>query len=129
MLFSLPCSNNEKGWQRGGAGAINDPVEREKTAFLTDTNLAGPRSELMTPYNEAHTDVNTRILGAGPNEAAMARKRLARTLVRGQGQFSGDVVKNCVRHCCTLEQSPKPALNLSSVISAPATGLTSLPPF
>ena len=54
------------GAQRG-AGAINDAVEREKTAFLTDTNLVGPRSELMTPYNEPHTDVNTRIRGAEPN--------------------------------------------------------------
>ena len=84
MLFSLPCSNNEKAWHRGGAGAINDAVEREKTAFLTDTNLGGPRSELMTPYNEPHTDVNTGILGAGPNEAAIATKTLVRTLVGGK---------------------------------------------
>ena len=67
-----------------GAGAINDAVEREKTAFLTDTNLGGPRSELMTPYNEPHTDVNTGILGAGPNEAAIATKTLVRTLVGGK---------------------------------------------
>ena len=53
---------------------------------------------------------------------------------RGQGRVS-HVVKNCVQHCfctlehcCTLEQSPNPALSISSVISAPATGLT-LPPF
>ena len=53
---------------------------------------------------------------------------------RGQGWVS-HVVKNCVRHCfctlehcCTLEQSPNPALSISSVILAPATGLT-LPPF
>ena len=79
-----------------GAGAINDAVEREKTAFLTDTNLGGPRSELMTPYNEPHTDVNTRILGAEPNEARKTH------VGKGQGRISGDLVKNCVRHCCAL---------------------------
>ena len=75
MLFSFPCSNNEKAWHIGGAGAINDAVEREKTAFLTHTNLGGPRSELMTPYNEPHTDVNTRIREAGPNEAEITERK------------------------------------------------------
>ena len=49
----------KKPGRERGAGAINDAAEREKTAFLTDTNLGGPRSELMTAYNEPHTDVNS----------------------------------------------------------------------
>ena len=119
MLFSLPCSNNEKAWHRGGAGAINDAVEREKTAFLTDTNLVGPRSELMTPYNEPHTDVNTRIRGAEANGNIHTYIR------RGQGWVSGQKLR------AALLQRLKPALDLSSssVISAPATGLTLLPLF
>ena len=65
----------KKPGRERGAGAINDAVEREKTAFLTHTNLGGPRSELMTPYNEPHTDVNTRIREAGRNEADITERK------------------------------------------------------
>ena len=52
--FHCFAQTMKKRATEGGGRRINDAVEREKTAFLTDTNLVGPRSELMTRYNEPH---------------------------------------------------------------------------
>ena len=55
MLFSLLCPNNEKAGHRGG----REPYKwcrwkRENSFFDARQSRVGPRSELMTRYNEPH---------------------------------------------------------------------------
>ena len=68
MLFSLLCPNNEKAGHRGG----REPYKwcrwkRENSFFDARQSRVGPRSELMTRYNEpharAHKDTPARVRG------------------------------------------------------------------
>ena len=55
MLFSLLCPNNEKAGHRGGRETYKwCRWKRENSFFDARQSRVGPRSELMTRYNEPH---------------------------------------------------------------------------
>ena len=55
MLFSLLCPNNEKAGHRGGRETYKWCCwKRENSFFDARQSRVGPRSELMTRYNEPH---------------------------------------------------------------------------
>ena len=108
MLFSLLCPNNEKAGHRGGRETYKwCRWKRENSFFDARQSRVGPRSELMTRYNEPHArehkDTPARV-----GERKSQKTHLSCTqLHKGQS-----LVKIC-DHCCC--ESPSSTLCISSL--------------
>ena len=118
MLFSLLCPNNEKAGHRGGRETYKwCRWKRENSFFDARQSRVGPRSELMTRYNEPHAREHKDTPGW---EEIIENPPLMCTTA--QGSESGQNLRPLL-----LWEPEFNSLYLLSVISAPGTGLTLAP--